>query len=90
MGQKILKNNFPDLFNLSLQKSSTIIREIRDSHRWDQRFRRHLNDWEINSVAELFNILEQCKDLKCNEDRLFWFPDKKGRFTAGLPYRRLQ
>ncbi|KAG5614848.1 hypothetical protein H5410_014672, partial [Solanum commersonii] len=63
VGQETLKNKYPDLFNLSLQKVSTI-REMRDNQGWDLRFRRqHLNNWEINKVAELLNILEQYKDL---------------------------
>ncbi|WMV18045.1 hypothetical protein MTR67_011430 [Solanum verrucosum] len=38
-----LRNRFPILFNMSLQKEATI-REMRDNQGWDLRFRRHLND----------------------------------------------
>ncbi|KAG5575294.1 hypothetical protein H5410_055428, partial [Solanum commersonii] len=70
-----LRNRFPILFNMSLQKEATI-REMRDNQGWDLRFRRHLNDWEVNRIVELLNILGQCKDLNTNEDNLFWNPDK--------------
>ncbi|KAG5620178.1 hypothetical protein H5410_005396 [Solanum commersonii] len=53
-------------------------------------FRRHLNNWEINRVAELLNTLEQYKDLTPNEDSLFWLPDKQGRFSAGSAYKTSQ
>ncbi|WMV14072.1 hypothetical protein MTR67_007457 [Solanum verrucosum] len=63
------------------------LREMRDNQGWDLRFRRHLNNWEINRVAELLNTLEQYKDLTPNEDNLFWLPDKQGRFSAGSAYK---
>ncbi|WMV46335.1 hypothetical protein MTR67_039720 [Solanum verrucosum] len=88
-GQETLKNKYPDLFNLSLQKVSRI-REMRDNQGWDLKFRRHLNDWEINRVAELLNTLEQYKDLTPNEDNLFWLPDKQGRFLVGSAYKTSQ
>ncbi|WMV27001.1 hypothetical protein MTR67_020386 [Solanum verrucosum] len=74
---------------MSLHKEATI-REMRDNQGWDLRFRRHLNDWEVNRIVELLNILEQCKDLNTNEDNLFWNPDKQGKFSVGLAYRSSQ
>ncbi|WMV55620.1 hypothetical protein MTR67_049005 [Solanum verrucosum] len=87
--QVTLRNRFPILFNMSLQKEATI-REMRDNQGWDLRFRRHLNDWEVNKIVELLNILGQCKDLNTNEDSLFWNPDEQGRFSVGPAYRSSQ
>lgn len=87
--QVTLRNRFPILFNMSLQKEATI-REMRDNQGWGLRFRRHLNNWEVNKTVELLNILGQCKDLSTNEDNLFWNPDKQGRFSVGSAYRSSQ
>ncbi|WMV40242.1 hypothetical protein MTR67_033627 [Solanum verrucosum] len=87
--QVILRNRFPILFNMSLQKEATI-REMRDNQGWDLRFRRHLNDWEVNKIVELLNILGQYKDLNTDEDNLFWNPDEQGRFSIGSAYRSSQ
>ncbi|WMV40391.1 hypothetical protein MTR67_033776 [Solanum verrucosum] len=87
--QVTLRNRFPILFNMSLQKEATI-REMRDNQGWDLRFRRHLNDWEVNKIVELLNILGQCKDLNTDEDNLFWNPDEQGRFSVGSTYRSSQ
>lgn len=38
-------------------------------------------------MAELFNILEHCKDLNTSENNLFWLPDKQGRFSVGSAHR---
>ncbi|KAG5630428.1 hypothetical protein H5410_002145 [Solanum commersonii] len=56
------------------------IREMRDNQGWDLRFRRHLNDWEVNKIVELLNILRRCKDLNTNEDNLFWNRMSKADF----------
>ncbi|KAG5620180.1 hypothetical protein H5410_005398 [Solanum commersonii] len=87
--QVTLRNRFPILCNMSLQTEATI-REMRDNQGWDLRFRRHLNDWEVNKIVELLNILGQCKDLNTNEDNLFWNPDEQGRFSVGWAYRSSQ
>lgn len=50
------------------------------------RFRRHLNDGKVNRVVELLNIIGQCKD----EDNLFWYLDKQGRYSVGSAYRSSQ
>ncbi|WMV30347.1 hypothetical protein MTR67_023732 [Solanum verrucosum] len=63
---------------------------MRDNQGWDLRFRRRLNDWEINKVAELLITLEQYKDLTPNEDNLFWLPGKQDRFSVGSAYERSQ
>ncbi|WMV30226.1 hypothetical protein MTR67_023611 [Solanum verrucosum] len=87
--QVTLRNRFPILFNMSLQKEATI-REMRDNQGWDLRFRRHLNDWEVNKIVELLNILGQYKDLNTDEDNLSWNPDEQGRFSVGSAYRSSQ
>ncbi|WMV58899.1 hypothetical protein MTR67_052284 [Solanum verrucosum] len=87
--QVTLRNRFPILFNMILQKEATI-REMRDNQGWDPRFRRHLNDWEVNKIVELLNILGQYKDLNTDEDNLFWNPDEQDRFSVGSAYRSSQ
>ncbi|WMV26836.1 hypothetical protein MTR67_020221 [Solanum verrucosum] len=66
-GQASLKASFPDLFSLSLQKVATV-KEMRDAQGWNLKFRRPLNDWEVNRMVEFLNILEQYKELNNRED----------------------
>ncbi|WMV47091.1 hypothetical protein MTR67_040476 [Solanum verrucosum] len=89
VGQASLKASFPDLFSLSLQKVATV-KEIRDAQGWNLRFRRPLNDWEVNRMVEFLNILERYKELSNSEDKLLWAPDTQGRFSVGTAYRNSQ
>jgi len=88
-GQASLKDSFPDLFSLSLQKVATV-KEMRDAQGWNLKFRRPLNDWEVNRMVELLNILERYKELSNSEDKLIWAPDTQGKFSVGIAYRNSQ
>lgn len=76
VGQGTLKDSFPDLLLLSLQEKVTV-KEMRDHHGWNFRFRKPLNGWEMNKMAEFLNTQEQCKNFNTNEDQLDWIPDKQ-------------
>ncbi|WMV11936.1 hypothetical protein MTR67_005321 [Solanum verrucosum] len=88
-GQASLKASFPDLFSLSLQKVATV-KEMRDAQGWNLKFRRPLNDWEVNRMVEFLNVLERYKELSNREDKLLWAPDTQGRFSVGTAYRNSQ
>ncbi|WMV54149.1 hypothetical protein MTR67_047534, partial [Solanum verrucosum] len=88
-GQASLKASFPDLFSLSLEKVATV-KEMRDAQGWNLKFRRPLNDWEVNRMVEFLNILERYKELSNREDKLLWAPDTQGRFSVGTAYRNSQ
>ncbi|WMV13212.1 hypothetical protein MTR67_006597 [Solanum verrucosum] len=88
-GQASLKASFPELFSLSLQKVATV-KEMRDAQGWNLKFRRPLNDWEVNRMVEFLNILERYKELSNREDKLLWAPDTQGRFSVGTAYRNSQ
>lgn len=89
VGQEALKVSFPNLFNLSVHKMVTI-KEMRDDRGWNLRFKRPLNDCEVSRIVKFLNILEQCKGLNDNEDKLFWVPDKQGRLSVKSAYRNSQ
>lgn len=42
----------------------------RPTHRWNFQFRRSLNDWEVDTLVELFRTLEEFEDTKEDPDRL--------------------
>ncbi|KAG5598288.1 hypothetical protein H5410_029658 [Solanum commersonii] len=44
---------------------------------------------DVGSVSNLVNQF-WCKDLSTNEDNIFWYSDKQGRFSVGSAYRSSQ
>uniref|UniRef100_A0A0V0IIW1 Putative ovule protein n=1 Tax=Solanum chacoense TaxID=4108 RepID=A0A0V0IIW1_SOLCH len=50
-GDDSLRNLFPNLYTLSLQRSATVA-QVWSQQGWNLVFRRALNDWEIENVAK--------------------------------------
>ncbi|WMV38217.1 hypothetical protein MTR67_031602 [Solanum verrucosum] len=63
---------------------------MRDAQGWNLKFKRPLNDWEVNRMVEFLNILERYKEPSNREDKLLWAPDTQGRFSVGTAYRNSQ
>lgn len=53
IGPGPLKDQFPDLFRLALLSDSTLATN-RKQDGWNFNFRRHLNDWELERLDEIF------------------------------------
>ncbi|WMV47251.1 hypothetical protein MTR67_040636 [Solanum verrucosum] len=65
----ILKVVFPDIYNLT-NHHLKIVAEMWSAQGWNVSFRRQMNDWEINRVADFFNTLNQFSGLQTREDTL--------------------
>ena len=70
VGQYSLKQLHPEIYNLNQQKEATVEAEVRDNQGWNLSFRRRLNDWEIDKLADLYKSLEQASDIDTKEDSL--------------------
>ncbi|KAG5593376.1 hypothetical protein H5410_043890 [Solanum commersonii] len=58
VGQHSLKQLHPEIYNLNQQKEATVA-EVKDNQGWNLSFRRRLNDWEIDKLADFYKSLEQ-------------------------------
>ncbi|WMV42673.1 hypothetical protein MTR67_036058 [Solanum verrucosum] len=52
------------------------------------KFRRLLNDWEVDGVANLLQRLEDFPGLNTNPDAIKWKHDRDGEFSVGRMYQR--
>ncbi|WMV49661.1 hypothetical protein MTR67_043046 [Solanum verrucosum] len=68
----------------NLKKEATIA-DVRDNQGWNLSFRRMLNDWEIDSLTDFYNTLEQAINFQPNEDNLHWLRANNGKFTVNPP-----
>jgi len=88
VGQYPLMQLYPVIYNLNQQKEATVA-DVRDNQGWNLSFRRMLNDWEIDSLTDFYNTLEQAINFQPNEDSLHWLKAKNGKFTVKSAYRHL-
>lgn len=56
IGEEVLRSIFPDLYILSLQQMDKMV-QVWSPRGWNLIFRRSMNDWEINSVADLLQTI---------------------------------
>ncbi|KAM3251621.1 hypothetical protein P3L10_005691 [Capsicum annuum] len=83
-----LKQLFPLIFSLNQQQDATV-GEVWDAYGWNLNFRRHLNDWEIDNLAEFYDTLNLFKGPSSQEDTLTWQVDKQRRFSIRSAYKEL-
>ncbi|RVW93098.1 hypothetical protein CK203_031459 [Vitis vinifera] len=73
-GDEALSRIFPQLFALAVHKNATI-NEVWDSSfgqgGWNLRFARDSNDWEMDLIGALFNMLRDVK-ISQEEDSVVW------------------
>lgn len=82
LAHSCLKDLFPNIFGVDLQQEKTVDGG-RSTHGWNFRFRRSLNDWEVDTLVELFRTQEEFKGTKVGRDRLWWKVDSRGCFRVG-------
>ena len=56
---------------------------------WNFIFRRRLNDWEIQSVADFYNTIGPLNELEGGQDTLWWKGNKKGIIKVNCAYNWL-
>ncbi|KAJ9704889.1 hypothetical protein PVL29_003101 [Vitis rotundifolia] len=87
-GNAALSQTFPQLFPLADQKNATS-NEVWDSSfgqgGWNLRFSRDFNDWELDLIGELLNLLRDCR-ITLEEDSIFWKGGGSGIFGVKDAY----
>ncbi|RVW49324.1 hypothetical protein CK203_073184 [Vitis vinifera] len=90
-GEVELAHRFPQLFNVAAQRSATV-GELwdynSDQGSWNLRFSRGFNDWELNMVDELLQIIRSQR-ITLEEDLALWKGGKNGKFEVKEAYELL-
>ena len=90
-GDEALSRIFPQLFALAVHKNVTI-NEVWDSSLgqggWNLRFARDSNDWELDLIGALFNMLRDVK-ISQEEDSVVWRGGGQGIFGVRHAYNLL-
>ena len=83
--------NFPQLFALAVDGHATV-NEVWDSslgqEGWNLRFSRDFNDWELDLIGDLLNMLRDFK-ISSKEDSVFWKGGGHGIFGVKDAYNLL-
>jgi len=88
LGHITLGEEFPSLHIIAAEPNSTIASN-RSNDIWDLRFRRNLNDWELNDIFAFFAKLQPCSFSPQEPDRLKWGNSRKGHYTVKEGYHSL-
>ncbi|KAF3616726.1 putative ankyrin repeat-containing protein-like [Capsicum annuum] len=75
----------PRYYQLNQQQKSPL-QEVWSDHGWNITYRRLMQDWEMESLAEFYGILDQFIGLNDGEDSLRWKCRSKGCFTVSFDY----
>lgn len=86
--QGTMKQQHPEFFTLSQQQHATVAM-MWTGHGWNLFLRRHLNDWEMEKVAEFYNSVAGFNKLNGGENILKWSKDKNGKFSVNSAYKGL-
>ena len=88
---EVLSRIFPQLFALAMHRNATI-NEVWDSSLgqggWNVRFTRDSNDWELDLIRALFNMLRDFK-FSQEEDSVVWKGGGQGTFGVRHAYNLL-
>ena len=90
-GNEELAQTFPQLFELAVQRNASV-NEMWDSSLgqggWNIRLSRNLNDWELDALGELLQLL---RDLRTSleEDAVIWKGESHGLFRIKDAYKLL-
>ena len=85
IGQGSLQNLFPGLYSISVHPNSKIS-ELWSQQGWNLVFRMLLNDWEIEGVIELPNMIKGFPGTYL-ETRSIWGQHPNGRFSVNRLYK---
>ena len=91
-GDNTLKETFPTLFAIACNPSASvadILRVHNDTTHWDLTFTRYVQDWECDTLMNLFEILYAKARIGNVVDTMCWGAAKSKCFTVGSYYRAL-
>jgi len=88
LGEDNLRNLFPHLYTLSLQSNATVA-QVWSQQGWDLIFRRALNDWEIEEIAKLLEVLNNFPGTSPRSDKPIWKIHKQGVYTVKSCYWKM-
>lgn len=75
-----LKDLFPNVYSLNLLQEKTVDRALVELCA----FRRNLNDWEVDTLVELYRTQEEFKRIQERYDRVWWQVHGSGSFRVLL------
>jgi hypothetical protein len=90
-GSSPLKEAFPGLFSLACNKDASIADNLdfsSGSQQWNVTFMRSLNDWEVEDLAPFYSLLYS-STLNGGVDKIWWVPNRKGKFEVKSFYNIL-
>jgi hypothetical protein len=82
---------FPRLYSLASNKEAFIVDNfdsLTRSHQWNVSFMHSLNDWEVEDLASFYSLLYSY-NLGGKVDKIWWFPNRNGKFEARSFYNIL-
>ncbi|KAJ9703718.1 hypothetical protein PVL29_005138 [Vitis rotundifolia] len=90
-GSHVLASRFPLLYALAVQRNATV-GDMWDQNigqgGWNFRFQRDFNDWELDMVGRLLDVLRE-KRVSLEEDMVLWKGGKDGLFKVKKAYNIL-
>lgn len=85
---------FPSCFRVAASKYGSVqdhMIRFRVNCSWDLKPRRNLNDWEIEEMGQLLDILEKYPvGGQGLEDEMIWTPDEEGGFSVASMFDALK
>ena len=90
-GNAALSQNFPQLFTLAVHRNATV-NEVWDSSfgqgGWNLKFSRDFNDWELDLIGDLLNMLRDFR-ISSEEDVVLWKGGGHGKYGVKVAYNVL-
>jgi hypothetical protein len=90
-GSSPLLEVFPRIYSLASNKEASIVDNfdsLSGSHQWNVSFLRFLNDWEVKDLASFYSLLYSY-NLGGGVDKIWWFPNRNGKFEVRSFYNIL-
>lgn len=82
IGNGSLKQLLPNIYTLNQQQDSTL-HEVWWNQGWNLTYRRLMQDWKMERLANFYGTLKQSKRLQEGED-IWWKWRRKGIFTVSF------
>lgn len=88
LGNTTLKDSYPGLYQIASNQKANV-GQYREGNNWTPLFRRNLQDWEINDLLSLLEVMGGCSTSESQTDKMLWGRSKEGKFTVKDGYNHL-